>query len=71
MELRVPFALRRSELAALDRGARDLDVDPAVDAARKIAIAENHTIFSGYPAAGIRGICDAPPEPAFSLGVDL
>jgi uncharacterized linocin/CFP29 family protein len=71
MELRVPFALRRSELAALDRGARDLDVDPAVDAARKIAIAENHTIFSGYPAAGMRGICVAPPEPAFSLGVDL
>ncbi len=71
MELRVPFALRRSELGALDRGACDLDVAPAVDAARKIAIAENHTIFSGYPAAGIRGICDAPPEPAFSLGDDL
>jgi uncharacterized linocin/CFP29 family protein len=71
IELRVPFTVRRSELAALDRGARDLDLDPAVDAARKIAIAENHTIFSGYPAAGIRGICDAPPEPAFSLGDDL
>jgi uncharacterized linocin/CFP29 family protein len=71
VELRVPFEIRRSELAALDRGARDPDIDPAIEAARKIAIAENHTIFSGYPAAGIRGICEALTEPAFSLGDDL
>lgn len=70
VELRIPFEIRRSELAALDRGARDLDIDPAIEAARKIAIAENHTIFFGYPAASIRGICEALPEPAFSLGDD-
>jgi uncharacterized linocin/CFP29 family protein len=67
----VPFAMRRSELAALDRGARDLDVDPVIEAARRIAIAENHAIFSGYPAAGIRGICEGPREPTFSLSDDL
>jgi uncharacterized linocin/CFP29 family protein len=70
VELRVPFDIRRSELAALDRGARDLDINPAIEAARKIAIAENHTIFSGYPAASIRGICEAVPGPAFRLGDD-
>ena len=71
VELRVPFAIRRSELAALDRGARDPDIDPAIEAARKIAIAENHAVFSGYPAGGIRGICEASAEPSFSLGDDL
>ena len=29
---------------------------------------ENHTIFSGYPAAGIHRICEASTEPTFSLG---
>jgi uncharacterized linocin/CFP29 family protein len=71
VELRVPFAMRCSELAALDRGARDLDVDSVIEAARRIALAENHAIFAGYRAAGIRGICEGPPEPTFSLGDDL
>jgi uncharacterized linocin/CFP29 family protein len=57
IELRVPFELRRSELDAVDRGAKDLDTDPVIQAAREIAIAEDRAIFHGYPAAGVRGIC--------------
>ena len=34
VELRVPFELRRAELDALDRGAKDFDTDPIIDAAR-------------------------------------
>jgi uncharacterized linocin/CFP29 family protein len=58
VELRVPFELRRAELDALDRGAKDFDNDPITEAAREIAIAEDRAVFHGYPAAGIRGICE-------------
>jgi uncharacterized linocin/CFP29 family protein len=71
VELRVPFEISRCELAALDRGAKDPNLDPVIEAARTIAIAENRAIFHGYPAAGIRGICEASPEPAFSLNDDF
>ncbi len=68
VELRVPFDIRRSELAALDRGAKDFDTVPAIEAARAIAIAENQAIFSGYPAVGIRGLCEAPSDPLSRAG---
>lgn len=68
VELRAPLDIRRSELAALDRGARDFDAGPAIEAARRIAIAENQTIFSGCAAAGIHGICAAPADPPLRLG---
>ena len=58
VELRVPFELLRSELDALDRGAKDFDNDPIIDAAREIAIAEDRAVFHGYPTGGIRGICE-------------
>lgn len=58
VELRVPFELRREELDALDRGAKDFDTDPIIAAAREIAIAEDRAVFHGYPAGGIRGICE-------------
>ena len=59
VELRVPFEMRRAELNALDRGAKDFDTDPIIEAAREIAIAEDRAVFHGYPAAGIRGICES------------
>ena len=68
VELRVPFEMKRSELDAIDRGARDLDTDPVIAAARQIAIAEDHVIFQGYAAAGIRGIAEAQQAQAISFG---
>jgi uncharacterized linocin/CFP29 family protein len=70
VELRVPFEMRRSELDAVDRGARDPDLDPVIAAARTIAIAEDRAIFHGYAAAGIRGICEAQAEVAIPLSDD-
>ena len=70
VELRVPFELRRSELDAVDRGAKDLDTDPVIDAARSIAIAEDRAIFHGYPAAGILGICEGRAGAAVQLTGD-
>jgi uncharacterized linocin/CFP29 family protein len=69
-ELRVPFALSRKELAAVDRGARDFDADPIVAAARDIAIAEDRAVFHGYADAGITGICKAQAAEAVRLGED-
>ncbi len=71
IELRVPFEMRRSELDAVDRGAKDPDTDPVTEAARNIAMVEDRAIFHGYPAASIRGMCEAQPDLALRLGDDV
>ena len=53
VELRVPFELDRQAIDDVDRGANDSDWQPAKDAARQIAFAEDVAIFEGYAAAGI------------------
>lgn len=70
VELRAVFSLQRSELDAVDRGAPDPDLDPVIAAARAIAVAEDHAVFHGYPAAGIEGICEAHADAAITLGTD-
>jgi uncharacterized linocin/CFP29 family protein len=70
VELRVPFELQRSELDAVDRGAKDMDTDPVIEAARAIAIAEDHAVFHGYKAAGIEGICQGAADAAVALSDD-
>lgn len=59
VELRVPFEMPRSELDAIDRGAEDADLDPVINAAREIALAEDRAVFGGYEPAQIRGMCQA------------
>ena len=58
-ELRADFTVARSELRDLDRGALDLDFSSVDAAARRIAEAENVSVFHGWKAAGIVGITDA------------
>ena len=70
VELRAPFTLSREELAALDRGARDADLQPVKDAARAIARAEDHAIFHGYADAAIAGICETADSAALTLSED-
>jgi uncharacterized linocin/CFP29 family protein len=57
VEIRAPFKLSRAEIDAAGRGARDIDLEPLRDAARIVANAEESTVFYGYPAADIEGIC--------------
>lgn len=71
VELRVPFALQRSELNLVDRGAEDPDLAPVKAAARRIAIAEDRAVFHGYPAARIRGLCESEEEGGLLLGDDV
>jgi uncharacterized linocin/CFP29 family protein len=68
VELRIPFEVTRAELDAIDRGARDPDLDSVTAAAREIAIAEDRAIFHGYKAAHITGICEAAAKTAVPLG---
>jgi len=60
VELRIPFEMSRAELDAIDRGARDPDLDNVTAAARAIAIAEDRSIF--------HGICQARARAAVPLG---
>jgi uncharacterized linocin/CFP29 family protein len=68
VELRIAFEVSRAELDAIDRGARDPDLDSVTAAAREIAIAEDRSVFHGYKAAHITGICERLEKAAVPLG---
>ena len=71
VELRVPFELDRQQIDDVERGSEDSDWQPAKDAARKIAYAEDRAIFDGYPAAGIGGIRQGTSNPIITLPADV
>ena len=71
VELRVPFELDRKSIDDVDRGANDSDWQPAKDAARQIAFAEDAAIFDGYAAAGIGGIRQGTSNPIKTLPADV
>jgi uncharacterized linocin/CFP29 family protein len=71
VELRVPFELNRQMIDDVSRGANDSDWQPAKDAARQIAYAEDGAIFDGYEAAGIVGIRQGTTNPKRSLPADV
>jgi uncharacterized linocin/CFP29 family protein len=70
-ELRVPFDLNRQTIDDVERGANDSDWQPAKDAAREIAFAEDGAIFEGYAAAGIHGIRQGTSNPKMTLPSDV
>src|SRR5271165_953245 len=71
VELRVPFELERQMIDDVERGSEDSDWQPAKDAARKIAFAEDRAIFNGYPAANIQGIREGTSNPVMTLPTDV
>jgi len=71
VELRVPFELERQAIDDVDRGANDSDWQPAKDAARQIAYAEDGAVFNGYAAAGIVGIRQGTSNPGMKLPGDV
>jgi uncharacterized linocin/CFP29 family protein len=71
VELRVPFDLDRQQIDDVERGANDSDWQPAKDAARLIAFAEDRAIFDGYAAAGIGGIRQGTSTPVMTLPSDV
>jgi uncharacterized linocin/CFP29 family protein len=71
VELRVLFDLERQMIDDVERGANDSDWQPAKDAARKLAFAEDRAIFEGYAAAGIIGLRQGTSNPQKSLPADV
>ena len=71
MEMRVPFELDREQIDDVERGAEDSDWQPAKDAAKKIAFAEDGAIFDGYAAAQIGGIRQGTSNPIMTLPADV
>jgi uncharacterized linocin/CFP29 family protein len=71
VELRVPFELDRQAIDDVERGANDADWQPAKDAARELAFAEDGAVFDGYAAAGIEGIRQGTSNPIMTLPADV
>ena len=70
IELRTPIILDIMELDSVARGADDPDLGPVVEAAEKIARAEDNAIFNGYRDAGITGIIEASPHAPLEIPAD-
>ena len=71
IELRVPFELTRDAIDDVERGSDDSDWQPAKEAAKKIAFAEDRAIFYGYGEANIQGIREGTSNPIMSLPADV
>src|SRR5580700_8665307 len=71
VELRVPFELSRQTIDDVERGSDDSDWQPAKDAAKKLAFAEDRAIFNGYRDADIQGIRESTSNPIQTLPADV
>ncbi len=71
VELRIPFELDRQAIDDVERGANDADWQPAKDAARAVAFAEDRAIFEGYSDAGIVGVRQGTSNPRMTLPSDV
>jgi uncharacterized linocin/CFP29 family protein len=71
VELRVPFELSRRAIDDVQRGSDDSNWQPAKDAAKTIAFAEDRAIFDGYGAANIQGIRAGTSNPIKPLPADV
>lgn len=71
VELRAPFELSRQAIDDVERGAEDSNWQPAKDAAKTLAFAEDRAIFDGYRAAGIQGIREGTSNPIKPLPHDV
>ena len=71
VELRVPFELDRQMIDDVERGANDSDWQPAKDAAKRIAFAEDGAIFEGYAPGGIEGVRQGTSNPIEPLPGDV
>jgi uncharacterized linocin/CFP29 family protein len=70
VELRVPFKVTRAAVDDVERGSQDSDWQPVKDAAREMALAEDHALVTGMPSASITGIAPSSSNPAVPLPSD-
>lgn len=70
VELRARFTLDLGELDGVLRGARDPELAPLVEAARRAALFEERAVFHGLPPAGIEGLLPAAQSPGEALPLE-
>jgi len=70
VELRTEFSLERWVLDALDRGASDVDLEPVIEAAHRLAAAEDEIVLGDETFAGMAGLGAASPHTAIPIGDD-
>ncbi len=70
VELRVPFSVTRDAVDDVERGSQDSDWQPVKDAAREMALAEDHAIVTGMSSAAITGISPSSSNPSVDLPQD-
>ena len=68
VEVRVPFELDIQEMDNVVRGAKDVDLSAMEDAARKIALFEEKSIYHGLPEANIRGLKSCAGDECLTIG---
>lgn len=71
VQLRVPFELSRQTIDDVEPGSNDANWQPAKDAAKKLAFAEDRAIFNGYREGGIQGIREVTSNPLEALPEDV
>jgi uncharacterized linocin/CFP29 family protein len=71
VELRVSFALDREELDDAARGAADIDLKPLIDAAERLARAEDRLIFRGFEPANIQGLCGGAGQRSLTIPQEI
>ncbi len=67
VETRVSFEMGVWELDNVARGARDMDLDPLIEAAEKIASFEENAIFNGFEPGCIIGLSQSGSAQEISL----
>jgi len=70
VEFRVPFELETWDLDDAIRGAKDLDLDPLIDATRNAALFEEKVIYNGFEPAGITGLSQVNLGNKTSISLD-
>jgi uncharacterized linocin/CFP29 family protein len=70
IELRAEFSVERSVLDALDRGASDVDLQPVIEAARRLAAAEDDIALGDETFGGMAGLGAASRHAAIPIGDD-
>jgi len=70
VEIRIPFKLKQMELDHVTRGSKDPDLTAVQDAARRAAIFEDMSIYSGFSEGGIEGIGQSSPHDPVELADD-
>jgi uncharacterized linocin/CFP29 family protein len=70
IESRIRFKLDIWELDNVSRGAKDADLDAALDAARQIAAFEDDAILNGFKPGGVSGLLKESPHAPVPLELD-